>query len=69
MPNERTRAVVETRAFLEMLACQQYGLRSPAGLQKHAEALLRHYPNIGDMRLTAFALPLWWSSPDDLKAP
>lgn len=69
MPDERTRAVVETRAFLEMLACQQEGIRSPSVLQKHAKALLRHYPNNGDMRLTAVALPIWWSSPDDLKPP
>lgn len=63
MPSERTRAVVETRRFLEKLAAGRMVRESPERLQNHAASLLRHYPSDSDMHLTSSALPAWWSPP------
>ncbi|WP_353506436.1 BPSL0761 family protein [Variovorax sp. J31P207] len=41
VPSERTRAVVETRKFLCLLARSRMAQESPAALQRYAEALLR----------------------------
>ncbi|WP_431273646.1 BPSL0761 family protein [Variovorax ureilyticus] len=51
VPSEHTRAVIETRRLLEQLAHGHAHL-SDAQLREHAMRLLRHYPNIADMRLT-----------------
>ena len=65
MPDERTRAVLETRRFLEKLAAGQMSRESPQRLRNYAMSLLRHYPSDADMHLTSSALPAWWSPPDE----
>lgn len=65
MPSERTRAVVETRRFLEKLAAGRMVRESPQRLQNYAMSLLRHYPSAADMHLTSAALPAWWSPPEE----
>ncbi|WP_353621288.1 BPSL0761 family protein [Variovorax saccharolyticus] len=65
MPSERTRAVVETRRFLEKLAAGRMARESPERLQSYASSLLCHYPNDSDMHLTASFLPAWWSPPEE----
>lgn len=62
-PGERTRAVLQTRQFLERLCCPaQSGSVAPE-LREAACRLLRHYPVAGDLRLVAQVLPLCWSNP------
>lgn len=62
-PDERTRAVLQTRQFLERLCSPaQPGSVAPA-FREEACRLLRHYPVAGDLRLVAQALPLCWSNP------
>ncbi|MGN8160692.1 BPSL0761 family protein [Salinisphaera sp. SWV1] len=48
MPNERTRAVIATREFLEQMSRDR---NMPQELRCKAKALLRHYPNADDIRL------------------
>ncbi|WP_353655656.1 BPSL0761 family protein [Variovorax gracilis] len=65
IPSERTRAVVETRRFLEKIAAGRMVRESPERLQDYARALLRHYPNGSDLLLTSSVLPAWWSPPEE----
>ncbi|MGF6924368.1 BPSL0761 family protein [Paraburkholderia sp. 40] len=64
MPEERTRAITETRQFLETLLGAEdeimWGLvRTMAG------QLLRHYPLDVDLSVSASALPGVWAPPRD----
>ncbi len=62
-PDERTRAVVDTRRFLELL-CSATGTSGVGPeLREDACRLLRHYPEPGDLQLVATALPLFWGHP------
>jgi hypothetical protein len=63
MPHERAAAVLRARLFLQELASSTDG-RIPVNVRHHAETLLRHYPDEGDMALTCMALPQWWQMPD-----
>jgi hypothetical protein len=64
MPEERTKAVVETRQFLEMLRSSEseitWGL-----VRTMASQLLRHYPLDVDLSVSASALPGVWAPPRD----
>lgn len=64
-PDERTRAVLETRSLLQQLAtkhkCHNVAESDVALL---AARLLRHYPRRSDIDLRALALPIWWSQSD-----
>lgn len=60
--NERTNAVVETRAFLQMLASDS-NCTPPNNLGEEAVRLLRHYPLDVDLDISASALPNLWTSP------
>lgn len=60
VPDERTRAVLETRKFLVALAAGLMSHESPESLQNYGRMLLRHYPSAADMHLTAEAFPAWW---------
>lgn len=62
-PDERTRAVLETRKFLQALAAGRMSRQSPELLQQYGRMLLRHYPSTADMHLTSDALPAWWAPP------
>jgi hypothetical protein len=62
-PYERTRAVLETRKFLSDLTCPDRTPDVPGDIRHWAEALLRHYPDAGDIRLAALGLANWFSVP------
>jgi hypothetical protein len=61
-PYERTKAVVDTRELLQILAAGEK--ISVAGLvQSLAVLLLRHYPLDIDIATSANAIPELWTSP------
>lgn len=63
MPYERTRAVVETRKFLQTLAsADEVTVRGL--VQSVAICLLRHYPLDIDLENSAAALPEVWAVPE-----
>lgn len=62
-PFERTRAVVETMHFLKQLSTGRLAATSLKDLQNVAGALLRHYPDETNLRLSAQWLPLLWAEP------
>lgn len=60
-PDERTRAVIETRHLLQSLATGE--VVSIPSFQNAAINLLRHYPLDIDMSVSASALPGLWAQP------
>ncbi|MDN7591902.1 BPSL0761 family protein [Burkholderia seminalis] len=62
IPEERTRAVVETRALLQQLAGADEIL-NVNNVRDIAARLLRHYPLDVDLMISAVALPGVWCSP------
>lgn len=62
MPDERTKAVVETRKFLQMLEGADE-VSIPGLVQTVAAGLLRHYPLDVDLAVSASALPGIWAHP------
>jgi hypothetical protein len=64
-PSERTKAVTDTREFLQMLA---RGEEITIGglVQTRAMGLLRHYPLDIDLDVSASALPGIWAVPKHL---
>ncbi|BFG77767.1 hypothetical protein PTKU46_58000 [Paraburkholderia terrae] len=64
MPEERTKAIMETRDFLETLLGSEdeimWGL-----VRTMAAQLLRHYPLDVDLSVSASALPGVWAPPAD----
>ncbi|KVS41514.1 hypothetical protein WK43_22920 [Burkholderia ubonensis] len=62
-PRERTKAVVDTREFLRMLAsADEVTVRGL--VQTMAMCLLRHYPLDIDLEVSAAALPGVWAVPE-----
>ena len=57
LPDERYRAVVQTRRFLLDLCNAQHTPRVPKIIREHARAMLRHYPSDWDMTVAAEASP------------
>lgn len=53
LPDERYRAVVQTRRFLVDLCNPQHTPKVPKLIRETARSLLRHYPNDYDMNKTA----------------
>lgn len=53
LPDERYRAVVQTRRFLLDLCNPQHTPRIPKIIREHARAMLRHYPSDYDMNKAA----------------
>jgi hypothetical protein len=63
-PEERTRAVVGTREFLQMLASASTDdVTIPGPVQSAALCLLRHYPLNVDLDFSASVLPTVWAPP------
>lgn len=60
---ERTKSVIETREFLQMLASSG-DLASRNHVQSVAVCLLRHYPLNIDLEVSAVALPGVWAAPE-----
>lgn len=56
LPDERYRAVVQTRRFLLDL-CNPQHTRVPKIIRQHARAMLRHYPDDWNMEEAAKAAP------------
>jgi hypothetical protein len=61
-PTERTKSVLDTRDFLEMLS-DAAEVTIPGLVQSVATCLLRHYPLKIDLDITAAALPTVWAPP------
>ena len=57
LPDERYRAVVQTRRFLYDLTNPYHTHRVPKIIREHARAMLRHYPSDWDMNMAAEASP------------
>lgn len=62
IPEERTRAVVETRTFLQQLAGPDE-IFNVSDARDIAARLLRHYPLDVDLMISAVALPGVWAAP------
>ena len=57
LPDERYRAIVQTRRFLFDLCNPEHTPRVPKLIRDTARSMLRHYPNEYDMRKTAQTSP------------
>ena len=57
LPDERYRAVVQTRRFLLDLCNPQHTPRIPKLIRDTARSMLRHYPDDYDMKKTAQTSP------------
>ncbi len=57
-PYERTRALLESRAFLRELMSPADLPHVPAEVRERARRLLRHYPDAMDLQLAHLALPM-----------
>lgn len=60
-PYERTKAVIDTRALLQMLASANH-VNCHGNVQSVAQRLLRHYPLNVDLEVSAAALPGVWAT-------
>jgi hypothetical protein len=56
LPDERYRAVAQTRIFLESLVTRRSGLSKE--VKEEARALLRHYPSDYDLNQAGEAAPM-----------
>jgi hypothetical protein len=65
MPAERTRALMQTREFLQDLMDSEKTPLVPEVVRREARRLLRHYPLARDVQLAHLALPNWFGPPDD----
>lgn len=57
IPYERTRALIETKQFLQELTDPSATPRVPKTVREAARKLLRHYPSYSDVELAHKALP------------
>jgi hypothetical protein len=57
LPDERYRAVIQTRRFLLDLTNPQHTPRLPKLIRQTAASMLRHYPNEWDMEIVAREVP------------
>jgi hypothetical protein len=57
LPNERYRAVIQTREFLVSLITPSETPRIPSHVRSTARLLLRHYPGILELEEAAYAAP------------
>jgi hypothetical protein len=66
MPDERSRTVFQTGAFLKELRANQ---DLPEAIRNEAHRLLRHYPSVSDIELIATFVPAnggrWPQNPFD----
>jgi len=59
-PDERTRAVMQARQFLQELAWSAAEASIPEPVRREAVRLLRHFPGGSEMCLAHMALPGWF---------
>ena len=78
MPYERTRAVLQTREFLQWVLSADATSETSMQAKHEARALLRHFPSTSDMEIAHHACPMWFgaarersgpTSPDDVDRP
>lgn len=62
-PDERTRAVLETRALLQALAHHELATVVPRAVSEEAMRLLRHYPAPTDLWIAHHLAPAWYGPP------
>lgn len=60
IPSERTRAIIETKRFLEELINPRLTLDVSDAIRNQARALLRHYPFGWEIHRAHQALPEWF---------
>lgn len=63
-PVERTRAVLQTREFLQELTWPSVTPGVPTAIRETARRLFRHFPGNGDIALASMALPSWFAQPE-----
>lgn len=61
-PNERAKAVTDTRELLQMLAAADQ-ITIDGLIQTVAMGLLRHYPHDADLHASSSVLPELWAAP------
>lgn len=61
MPDERTRALRQTREFLQELMDSERTPAVPDEVRRQAKRLLRHYPLDMHLNLLHRALPNWFA--------
>lgn len=61
-PDERTRAVLATRDFLQALTDPRRTPRTPSSVREMARVLLRHYPGHWHLDVAAMAWPSAWGA-------
>ena len=59
-PDERTRALVQTKEFLQALLDPRQTPRVPRSVRDWAKGLLRHYPSLSDIEIAHKACPEWY---------
>lgn len=69
MPSERTRSVIQTREFLQLVLSAEATPEVFRRLKSEARALLRHYPSSIDMHLAHLACPNWFGATLEHKGP
>jgi hypothetical protein len=69
MPFERTRAVLQTREFLQWMLSAEATLEMFKQAKREARTLLRHYPSSIDLHLAHLACPMWFGPTLERKGP
>jgi len=67
MPFERTRAVLQTREFLQWVMSADATAEMFMQAKREARTLLRHYPSSIDLHLAHLACPMWFGATLELK--
>jgi hypothetical protein len=67
IPSERTRALVQTKAFLEALQDPKQTPRTPSRTRYWAKTLLRHYPELYQIDRMHEAVPYLFGPVDGTK--
>ena len=69
MPNERTRSVLQTKAFLLELQDPTKSAGVLEEVRREANRLLRHYPGPWDLKAAHCCAPDWWGPVPERKDP
>lgn len=69
MPFERTRAVMQTKEFLQWVMRAEATSESFLQAKREARTLLRHYPSSIDLHLAHLACPQWFGPTLESKGP
>jgi hypothetical protein len=69
MPFERTRAVLQTREFLQWVMSADATAEMLVQAKREARTLLRHFPSSIDLHLAHLACPMWFGPTLELRRP